>query len=380
MDELHKIRSAYPEQPGPSAEVTAQARQQIQALAREAATARRRDRWHAAARSGRVGVALTATAAAVALAALATPLILSPDSGPDAAPVPSTMAPTPRLMTASQVLMAVAVKQEGDEKVSGKYYRVRSLQMRATTEVGAPGKKYHLERRNITESWMPMKQGVESWFGWADLGARPATPADTAKWKAQGSPKSWQLDYEVDPVTMAAGEPTVRKMTFAEVPPGYYLSGIKPVTAQQIQALPTDPVKLRAVLARGAEPGAAAEEIDYVVFNAAGRLLFETPSPPKLRGAALRVLSELPGTQYKENVKDPIGRTGTRITMAWPSSVKGPTARKTAFGDGGTSYIIEPTTGRLLSSETIGIKRGASVVLESGWTDDSPEPPSPAIR
>jgi hypothetical protein len=283
-------------------------------------------------------------------------------------------------MTASQVLMAVAVKQEVDEKVSGNYYRVRSLQMRATTEVGAPGRKYHLERRNITESWMPTKQGVESWFGWVDLGARPATPADTAKWKAQGSPKSWQLDYEVDPVTMAAGEPTVRKMTFAEVPPGYYLSGVKPVTAQQIQALPTDPVKLRAVLARGAESGAAADETDYVVFNAAGRLLFEMPSPPKLRGAALRVLSELPGTQYKENVKDPIGRTGTRITMAWPSSVKGPTARKTAFGDGGTSYIIEPTTGRLLSSETIGIKRGASVVLESGWTDNSPKPPSPAIR
>jgi hypothetical protein len=387
MDELHKIRSAYPEQPGPSPEVTAQARQQIQALAREEATAtagqvaaRRRDRWHAAARSGRVGVALTATAAVVALAALATPLILSPGSGPDAAPVPSTVTPTPRLMTASQVLMAVAVKQEVDEKVSGKYYRVRRLQMRAITEVGAPGNKYDLERRNITESWMPMKQGVASWFGWVDLGARPATPADTAKWKAQGSPGSWKLDYEVDPVTMKVGEPTVRKMTFAEVPPGYYLSGIKPVTAQQIQALPTDPAKLRAVLAKGAEPGASADEIDYVVFNAAGRLLFEMPSPPKLRGAALRVLSELPGTQYKENVKDPIGRTGTRITMAWPSSVKGPTARKTALGDGGTSYVIEPTTGRLLSSEKAGIKRGASVVLESGWTDDSPKPPSPTIR
>ena len=92
------------------------------------------------------------------------------------------------------------------------------------------------------------------------------------------------------------------------------------------------------------------------------------------------MLSELPGTQYKGNVKDPIGRSGARITMAWPSSGQGPTAPRTALGDRGTTYIIEPTTGRLLSSETIGIKRGASVVLESGWTDDSPEPPSPAIR
>jgi hypothetical protein len=376
MDELHKIRSAFPEQPGPSPEVTAQARRQVQALAREAATARRRDRWQAAAKSGRLGVALTATAATVALAALAAPLLLAPDSGPDAEPVPSTITPTPRLMTASQVLLATAVKQEVSEKVSGKYYRVRSLQVRATTQVGAP--KYRIEQRSITESWMPMKQGVKSWFGWVDLGARPATVDDLAKWKAQGSPRSWQLDYEVDPVTMAPGEPTVRKMTFDEVPPGYYLSGVKPVTAQQIQALPTDPAKLRALLARGTWPGSTAEEINYTVFNAAGRLLFEMPSPPKLRGAALRVLSELPGIDFRQNVKDPIGRTGIRITMDGPKFKPG--SRKTVMNGGGTSYIIDPTTGRLLSSESIGLKPGASIVLESGWTDDKPSPPSRAVR
>ncbi|GAA1550357.1 hypothetical protein GCM10009789_00180 [Kribbella sancticallisti] len=376
MDELHKIRSAFPEQPGPSPEVTSQARRQVQALARAATTARRRDRWHAAARSGRMGIALTATAASVALAALAAPLFLAPGSGPDAAPVPSTVSPTPRLMTASQVLLATAVKQEVNERVSGQYYRVRSLQLRATTRVGSP--KYTIERRNITERWMPMRQGVESWFGWVDLGARPATPADVAKWRDQGAPRWWRLDYEKDPVLMASGRPTVHKMTFDEVPPGYYLSGEKPVTAQQIQALPTDPAKLRTVLARGTEPGSTAAEIDYTVFNAAGRLLFEMPSPPKLRGAALRVLSELPGTEFRENVQDALGRTGTQITMSWPKGTPG--ARKTALNDGGTSFIIDPATGRLLSSESIGPKAGASVVLESGWTDDRPTPPSPAVR
>ena len=179
-------------------------------------------------------------------------------------------------------------------------------------------------------------------------------------------------------MTMAPNWPTVRKMTFAEVPPGYYLSGVKPVTAQQIEALPTDPAKLRAYLAAGAARGATAEEINYTVFNAAGRLLFEMPSPPKLRGAALRVLSALPGTEFKENVKDAIGRTGTQITMAWPKTVAG--ARKTLYDDGGTSYIIDASTGRLLSSQSIGPKSGASVVLESGWTDEKPTAPSRAIR
>jgi hypothetical protein len=379
MDELHKIRKAFPEQPGPSAEVTQQARRQVQALVREAESTRRRDRWYAAAKAGRVGIALTATAATVALAALATPLFFSPGTGPDAGPVPSTITPTPHLVTASQVLLATAVQQERNEKVSGKYYRVRSLQLRGNTEVGSP--KYKLERPSITESWMPMKQGVQSWFGWVDLGARPATPADVAKWKKQGSPTSWQLSYEVDPVTMKANEPTVRKMTFDEVPPGYYLSGVKPVTAQQIQALPTDPVKLRALLAKGAEPGSSEENVNFTVFQAAGRLLFEMPSPPKLRGAALRVLSMLPGTQYKENAKDALGRTGTRITMTWSKALGREPGGSPTVSDGiGTSYIIDPATGRLLSSESVGLKTGASVVLESGWTDERPTPPSKALR
>ncbi len=377
MDEFDKIRSAFPEQPKPSAEVTAKARQRVQALVREAETVRRRDRWYAAARAGRVGMALTAAAASVALIALAVPLVLPPGSGPDAAPVPSTIAPTPRLMTASQVLLAVAVKQEQNEKVSGKYYRVRSLQLRGTTTVGSP--KYRIDRRNITESWMPGKQGVESWFGWVDLGARPATPADEAKWRAQGSPTEWQLTYEKDPVTMAPGEPVVHKMTFDAVPPGYYLSGIKPVTAQVIQNLPTDPVKLRAVLASNPQPGATADLINYQVFSAAGRLLFEMPSPPKLRGAALRVLSMLPGVEFKENAKDAIGRTGIRITLDWERTAK-PGSRMTMLGDGRTSYIVDPSTGRLLSSEHDGLKSGASVVLESGWTDKTPTPPSRTIR
>lgn len=380
MNEFDKIRKAFPEQPGPSAEATANARRQVQALVREAETTRRRDRWYAAAKSGRVGMVLTATTATVALAALATPLILSPGSGADdAAPVPSTVTPlTPRLTTASQILVQIAIKQEIDEKVSGQYFRVRNLQIRGLLEVGSP--KYRIEQKSITESWMPMRQGVESWFGWVDLGARPATRADAAKWRAQGSPTQWPMT-ETDPVTMAPTEPVVNKMTFDQVPPGYYLSGVKPVTAQQIQALPTDPEKLRAVLAANPQPGARADDLNYQVFSAAGRLLFEMPSPPKLRGAALRVLSMLPGVQLKENVKDPIGRVGTQISMDWSKPKPGgPSSAPTMLRDGRTSYIVDPATGRLLSSDYGGMKGGASVVLESGWTDEKPAAPSPAIR
>ncbi|MGW1340019.1 CU044_5270 family protein [Kribbella sp. NPDC002412] len=320
----------------------------MEALIREAeaegADSRRRDRvgrkaagashptWWGVARAGWVGSVLTAATAVVTVVGLGVPLLHGVDGMGDAAP--PTVTPTaPRLASASQVLIAVARLQETDEKVSGKFFRVRSLQVNRT-------------RRVITESWMPMKHGVQSWFGWVDLN----TPT----------------------------QPVVNKMGFDDVPPGYYLTGDKPLTAQQIAALPTDPVKLRAVLSRDTDPDATPSEREYVVFAAAGRLLFEMPSPPKLRGAALRVLATLPDTRVRTGVKDPIGRTGTEITFTPDPSM--PSAGKTLLHRGGATYIIDPDTGRLLSSSYRGPKPGATVVLESGWTDEKPKPPARTLR
>ncbi len=377
MHELESVRKAFPEQDGPTPETTAAARQQIAALIREAEAESARRSWRGAARGGWLGSALTATTAVVVVVGLGVPLVQGAGSGDGPGAAPATVTPTaPRLATASQVLIAAALQQETDEKVSGKFFRVRSLHVSAMTRVGSP--RYTLERRAISESWMPTKPGVKSWFGWVNLGYRPATPTDKAKWQAQGSPQSWQLAYEDDPITIAPSEPEVNKMAFDEVPPGYYLTGDKPLTAQQIAALPTDPVKLRALLARAVVRDATAADRDRGVFAAAGRLLFEMPSPPKLRGAALRVLAALPGTHVRTGVKDPIGRIGTEISIDVDPNV--PSGGKTLLIRGGARYVIDPATGRLLSSSYGDLKPAATVVLESGWTDQNPTPPSPAVR
>jgi hypothetical protein len=99
------------------------------------------------------------------------------------------------------------------------------------------------------------------------------------------------------------------------------------------------------------------------------------PAPPKLRGAALRVLAALPGTHLRTGVKDPLGRVGTEVSIT--AAVSKP--RTSVFWSGAT-YIIDPATGRLLSSTIGGPKPGSTVVLESGWTDEKPTPPSAAIR
>jgi hypothetical protein len=171
--------------------------------------------------------------------------------------------------------------------------------------------------------------------------------------------------------------PVVNKMSFRDVPPGYFL-GEKPLSAKQIAALPTDPAVLANVLAKAAGPGLSGADRDYAVFAAAGRLLFEMPSPPKLRGAALRVLAALPGTRIRTGIKDPIGRTGTEVSM---TAVPGrPSDTRTSLFWNGATYIIDPATGRLLSSTIRGLKSGSTVVLESGWTDENPTPPSTAVR
>ncbi|MFB6725737.1 CU044_5270 family protein [Kribbella sp. NPDC056345] len=371
MNELESIRKAFPEDDGPSPEVSAAARRQLQSLIHEE---KHRSR-STLARAGWIGGAVTATTAIVTVVALGVPLLQGAGSG-DVGVAPATLTP-PRLASASEVLIAAAVKQEADEKVSGKYYRVRTLHVDTGTRVGNP--KYTLKRQSITERWMPMKPGVESWFGWVELGYRPATAGDEAKWRAQGAPKSWVQSELVNPITTEPTKPVVNKMSFENVPPGYYLSGDKPLTAQQIAALPTDPVKLRAILARGAD-SRNEQLVNYTVYAAAGRLLFEAPSPPKLRGAALRVLSTIPGVTIQQNVKDPLGRVGTKVSLKTDFGRMKPGAEPTLFSDGRMDYIIDPVHGRLLASETGGFKAGADIVLESGWTDDRPMPPSMAIR
>jgi hypothetical protein len=323
MKEFDVLRKAFPEQEPPTPATTEAARRQL------------REQIHkpvpSFARTGRLGTAITAATALVAVTGLGGALVMGHGEGAPAVPsAPTTTAP--RLTTAAEVLIATAVRQEKNEKVSGKYFRVRSLQVKG-------------KRRVITESWMPMQPGAESWFGWVDLDAKNVRPV-------------------------------VNKMSFTDVPPGYYLTGDHPLSAAQIAALPTDPAGLRRVLS---QPGLSGSDQDLAVFAAAGRLLFELPSPPKLRGAALRVLAAIPGTKIRTGAQDPLGRAGTEITIT-PDRSRPSSNRSMLFG-GGTTYIIDPATGRLLSSTLGSVKVHASVVvLESGWTDDRPTPPSPVVR
>ncbi|GAB3948246.1 hypothetical protein GCM10029976_079010 [Kribbella albertanoniae] len=332
MNEFDMVRTAFPPEPdGLRRDVAATTRNELQAMGRKATNRRRQPIGRV-----KVGLALTACGALVALGLLGLPLL---SSGEGAAQHPGVIGVVPdgHTATADQVLVSAAVRQEQQATPSGKYFRTRWLETIRATRVGRPAS--NLERRRITETWVPAQAGAAAWLGLVDLGLRPARPS---------------LD-KLPPDN--GGDPAF--------PEGRSTSW----TVAEINALPTDVVQLRTRLLAGLEQPA---EADRYVFQAAARLLFETPASPQLRGAALRVLAAIPGIQMRTGVSDPIGRKGTEFAL----STAGP-----ANQPGRASIIIDTSAGTLLSSTyDAKVKASSSVLLEAGWTDRLPQKPSTAVR
>jgi hypothetical protein len=106
----------------------------------------------------------------------------------------------------------------------------------------------------------------------------------------------------------------------------------------QLYALPTDPVKLAAVLqesftdgfpSASASPGAVTQSQElYVVV---GDLLRESPASPALREALFEVAAGIPGVVAKGHYTAALGRTGTAVERS------------------GETLVVDPANGALLA-------------------------------
>ncbi len=328
------------------------------------------------------GVGVTAVAAAVAIGALAVPLVLSPGSGPAvSAPPGAGSAPGPVAeLSAGQVLLVAAAHEEKTEATTGAYFRVRKVQSREWTVM--PGKivccgsqpagpgGYKLRELVVTETWTGLKGGT-GWLGTRSLGAAPATPADEAAWRRAGSPSSWNTgpaDTQEGKDRILSSKPG--EATFFELRDGadrYLALGLN-ATLDDVLALPSTSDELRARLlkvASGTAPDAS--QVSALAQISSG-LLSDTPALPKVRAATYRLLAGLPGATVKHNVVDLAGRTGTAVGFSFPAyQLK-------------LQLIIDPRTGKLLSSSHTGGKNGDNTVLLSGWTDDTPQAPPATIK
>jgi hypothetical protein len=387
MNELNMIRVLLDEAP-PSAEVIAEGRRRIAASAATPGrrTARRgifgRETWPATdlrpARgggfrrrtAGRVAVGIVAAGAAAALAFVT----LVPHGTPAARPGHG-QADELSGLPARGFLLTMAVKAGAAATPStGQWYCHQMEQgqrilvgaddttLQAPWDQGPPaslaGYQYALFRKDTIQScFEPPTKGAP--YGTVEgvtqmLGAQPASPADAAAWRRDGSPTSW----------IASFDQTVR-ITMAPGP--RYLAGPRPLTGKNLYGvkLPTNPARLKAFFldheALFHEAGTPSE----ILYNdATGEMgSFATPA---LRAAAYGVLAGLPGIRMKPNVQDPAGQFGTAVWL--PQA--GPTLAMVIVDPAtGTQLCVVEVTKRSIAHAPAGTIITYTLFTGSGWTN-----------
>lgn len=150
-----------------------------------------------------------------------------------------------------------------------------------------------------------------------------------------------------------------------ELPQATLTVGGRTFTWREINAGALGAAQVRELLTAGesgmsGKAGRAPHE--WYFFKQAGELLGETPASPAVRRAIWNEMSTLTGVTTTGKVTDAIGRTGWDLTIA-------------AEGFGSQRFVVDPSTGAILQSETAG--RGTTyriTYIEAGPAETAPRP------
>ncbi|SNS19909.1 CU044_5270 family protein [Actinomadura mexicana] len=302
----------------------------------------------------RVRIQLVSVAATAAVAAGAIAAVVSTGDG-DPAGDPGVESTVPLKGNALLVAATNALKAP-----TGRYWHTRTVM----GDIYAVGKSaanhYKVDSRQGNETWFgPDGRGRGSHIEFTDV---PITAQDKQRWVAAGSPKMVPVpDPEGTGQTvfldMASGEGTPNWMPFDDDFDG--------MTMKQLTELPTEPKALEeALLAlKGhwhavSTDGERSETIRDLrgkervraLSDVAGDLLSTAPAPPKVRAAVFRMLAGLPGVKPEGRTTDPLGRTGTVVSL--PLTTTAPLGLFTAPKQLGTyrrQFVVDPANGSLLA-------------------------------
>ncbi len=333
IDNLVRAIDPAPHAPdqGPGAR---ELREAIMATPARPRRAIRRPVW----RAGAIGLAAAAAAAAVFLS----------QAAPTASPS----------LSGRSVLLAAAAKAAAAPQ--GSYWHLKELDVGSAGPYGKNGDTYDLETSFLWERWVA-KDG-RGWIGRRQLAARPL---DVEAWRRDGSPAEWEMGRDGGLYSTSPGEGTLTRLKGERK---LYWSAL-PMTLKEIEALPADPeaLKKRAAEAIRSDQdfaGSVADGLPPILAS----LLYELPASPQVRSAAYQALATLPAVRAEGRTTDPRGRPG--ISVTFPIQEGRPTRGR---------LIIDPATSKVLSFAVTGMPRKGDrsrLVLESGWTDTRPSPPS----
>jgi len=311
------------------------------------------------------GLACAATAAAVAVVAWAA-FGPAPGTAPGTEPAPPVHPRTAQLMTAREILLAAAANV-ARAPATGRYWRVREING-ITFPAGTKATPYDISLATSFDQWNPSSAGRKEWTISRQLGARPATPADTAAWRAAGSPTKWHsgqpgyrtdgwlAGYPFDWVNGLAASTTAAPPSAAwQVSDGTvgYVEGDEPgLNAAQFRRMPTLPWLVEARLRHyarltpcGRHPVGPCATVDQLVWAEALALL-QDPVSAQVRSATFEVMAALPGIRLLGPMTDPLGRRGYGLAAG---------AEEQHYGHFNPTRvaIIDPRSGSLLATEDI---------------------------
>jgi hypothetical protein len=132
--------------------------------------------------------------------------------------------------------------------------------------------------------------------------------------------------------------------------------------------LPTDPAQLKAFfLDHQAEFHEAGTPSEILYNDALGAM--GDPTTPAVHAAAYRVLASLPGIQFKPNVQDPVGQSGTAVWLGQAGSTLALVILDPATS---TPLCVEEVTRHSVAHAAAGTVIDYMLFVSSGWTNAPP--------
>lgn len=257
------------------------------------------------------------------------------------------------------VLLVAATN--ADKAPLGSYWHTRSI----SGQIFAVGRSaqdfYKVDSRQGNETWTG-RDGKGSMVH-LDMADVPLTAEDARKWRAAGAPKMARVPDPEGAVGSVFLDMGPRTMTAGPFPvsSGDLAYGLTPA---KLARLPTEPKALEDALLnlRGDWHAYSAKRTKEPIRSLRGQerlralsdvttaLLSTAPAPPKVRGAAFRMLAAQPGVRAGGRTTDPLGRAGTVISLPLKTTV--PLGLYTAPKQLGTytrELIVDPARGALLA-------------------------------
>ncbi len=272
-------------------------------------------------------------------------------------------------MTARQALL-LAADHVAAAAGTGKYWRVK-LVGGTTFPGGTKADPYDISVTTSADQWNPRSPGQREWVISRQLGARPATPADAAAWRAAGSPATWHSGLSAArnagwlagfplpwvgrlAASANASAPTASGQV-SDGTVGFVEGDLPGLKAARFAAMPATPRGISGVLRQyykqlkfcAQNPGNCSTE-DQIIWAEAVMLLGD-PISPQARAATLRVMAALPGVRMLGLMTDPLGRTGYALAGGQEHPNPDP-----AHFNPLNVIIIDARTGSVLATEELG--------------------------